>query len=467
MDSNVKHTQTQIKKYRSVLQDSNGVISLSSVFNSDRFLEIINDYCDFRHRIYTPLVTLMMFIKQVLNPDKSCKKAVHGFVAERLSKEDDSPPSTNTGPYCKARMRLPESMFHELVQTTGASSTAQTPQDWKVFGREVKSIDGTTIKMADTVANQNEYPQHNNQAKGAGFPIIRLVAVMSLTMGTVLGYAIGAYKGKGTGEQSLFRSIIKSINKDDIVLADRYYPSYFFMADIHRIGADTICQAQAQRHCDFRKGKKLGSKDHLVSWSKPPKPKLMEQSEYDSYPSEIIVREFMVSGVAYVTTFINPKTYNKRELAEIYKSRWDIEVNLRHIKTTMNMDMLSCKTPDMIKKEIGAHFLGYNVIRILMAEACQKHGFNPRKVSFKGTIQLINDFMPYLVNSNKSKVKRLYAQLLELIVKNKIGNRPGRVEPRMVKQRPKAFQPLKGPRNIEKEKLIKMAEKRSKKYAYD
>ena len=185
----------------------------------------------------------------------------------------------------------------------------------------------------------------------------------------------------------------------------------------------------------------------------------MDQEKYDSYPEKIQIREFKVSGNVYVTTFLDAKTYPKMELAKIYERRWEIEINLRSIKAIMKMDMLTCKTPDMVKKEIGIHFLAYNFIRIIMAEACAIHDAMPWRISFKGTVQLVNEFAPQFLNSSTNKNKILYAEMLKLIVKNAIGNRPGRVEPRVIKQRPKPFPTLKRPRIIEKEKLMRKREK--------
>lgn len=408
---------------------------------------------------------MFIFIKQVLNPDKSCKKAIADFLSEEISAGKEREISTNTGPYCKARQRLPEEAIQTLVNRTGDLSTKQALSGWKVYGREIKAIDGTTVKMSDSEANQHVYPQHKNQEKGAGFPIARLLVIISLTTGTVIDYASDAHKGKGTGEQALLRRVWGCIEKDDIVLGDRYYPSFFVMANIQAVGADGLFRGQSQRHYDFRRGEKLGTNDHIISWKKPNKPDWMSQEDYKLYPSSISIREFKVSGIIYVTTFLNSKAQEKEELAAIYKMRWQIELGIDNIKTTMNMDMLSCKTPEMVRKEIGVHLLAYNMIRILMAEACQKHGSLPFNVSFKGTIQLLNSFMPYFVNSTVKRNRLLYNKLLQLIVKNKIGNRPGRVEPRLIKQRQKPFKTLKKPRSIEKGKLLNRIEKMRKKYA--
>lgn len=303
--------------------------------------------------------------------------------------------------------------------------------------------------MPDTKENQEIFPQQKGQKKGIGFPIVRLVVVMSLTVGTVLDYAVGAFKGKGTGESSLLRSIFDCIEQDDILLGDRYYPSYFLIADVLAKGADGIFRGQAQRGYDFRKGTSLGKSDHIVGWKKPKKPEWMTQEMYDFYPSRMSVREFKVDGKIYVTTLL----HHKKELAKIYELRWQLEINLKSIKETMNMDRLTCKTPDMVRKEMGIHFLAYNFIRIIMAEACYQHNTIPNKVSFKGTVQLLNKFMPHFINSNSEKNKMMYAELLKNIIKNRIGNRPGRVEPRRVKRRPKPFGTLNRPRFIEKAKL--------------
>ncbi|MFI5344343.1 MAG: IS4 family transposase [Chlamydiales bacterium] len=464
MDFKQKHKATQVKNHKQALVNGKTDISLTAILSSESCQHILSECREFRDRIYTPVKTVFTFIKQVLNPDKSLKKAVAGVVVEQISAGKEKV-SGNTGPYSKARKRLPEKAVKELVKEIGKSPTKAAPKGWKPYGRELKSFDGTTVKMADTKANQQDFPQHKNQKKGAGFPLARLVAVMSLTVGTVLNYAVDAYKGKGTGESSLLRSIFDSIEKDDIVLGDRYFPNFFLMSDLNKRGADGIFRGQSQRNYDFRTGERLGKNDHIVFWNRPAKPEWMDQEKYDSYPEKMQVREFKVAGNVYVTTFLNSKKYHKKELAGIYGRRWDIEINLRSIKSIMNMDMLSCKTPEMVKKEIGMHFLAYNSIRIIMAEACVMHNTVPWRVSFKGTIQLLNEFMPHFLNSGNRKNKILYAEMLTLIVKNKIGNRPGRVEPRVIKQRKKPFPTLNNPRIVEKEKLMRKIKKMISRHA--
>lgn len=226
MDSKQKSVATQIKTHKQMMASGGNEISLTNILSSNGCQQILSECREFRDRIYTPIKTIFTFIRQVLNPDKSCKKAVADVAAELLAL-DDKKISTNTGPYCKARTRIPEKTVYDLVKETGRMASEKSLTKWKPYGRELKVFDGSTAKMADTKANQAEYPQVKNQKKGIGFPIVRFVVVMSLTVGAVLNYAAGAYRGKGTGELSLLRSIFDCIKKNDIVLGDRYFPNFF------------------------------------------------------------------------------------------------------------------------------------------------------------------------------------------------------------------------------------------------
>lgn len=249
-----------------------GVYSIISTLESKDLKSIISTIDVSRNRIYTPAVTLSLFLRQALNSDKSCRNIVSNFALENsaLSSNDIS---INTASYCNARAKIPEEIIKKLVQELGSNLISKIPSSFKIDGRSVKAVDGTTVKMPDTLRNQAEYPQHSNQQEGAGFPIARMVAIISVITGAVLDYSIGAYKGKGTGEQSLYRQISNNIEPYDILLADRYYPSFFFMAELINKGADAICQAQSQRNYDFRTGKKIGKNEHIVQWEKPNKPR--------------------------------------------------------------------------------------------------------------------------------------------------------------------------------------------------
>lgn len=226
MDINQKVKLAQIKNSKRALLQGDLDISLTTILSSEQCQDILSECREFRERVYSPIKTVFMFVKQVLNPDKSCRNAVAGAVAEQLSLGEEGS-STNTGPYCRARERLPEIAVKSLVQEVGQSAAANALKSWKFHGHEVKLVDGNSVLMPDTKENQTVFPQHSNQKKGAGFPLARMVTIMSLTTGTVIDYAIDAYKGKGTGEQSLLRAIFNCINSGDILLGDRYYPSFF------------------------------------------------------------------------------------------------------------------------------------------------------------------------------------------------------------------------------------------------
>lgn len=440
----------QFNNYKQQL-DQGTLETLFQVFNSERCRQLINESCWSlqAQTLYNPLKTLLIFIKQVLSADKSCKNAVCSVIVNELSKSGILV-GNSTGAYVKARQRLPGIVVHELVKVVGTTLSKASPNAWKPYGRDLKVFDGTTITMPDTEANTEAFSKHSNQNKNVGFPLARLVAVMSLTTGSVIDYAIGACKGKGTGEASLLRRILDCIEPNDIVLGDRYYPHYFLMCDLKRKAVDGVFRGAAQRCYDFRQGKRLGNYDHLAEWKKPRKPEWMSTKEYESYPNTLHMREFKENGLIYVTTFLDCKTYSKKELSLLYKRRWEVETNLNFIKTVMGMNRLTCKTPAMVEKEIGIHFLAYNMIRNFMVKASVKHKLRPAQISFKGTIQLLSHFTPLFHNANEQEKMIFYEHLFDFIAKNKVGNRPGRIEPRAVKQRPRSFPVLKQRIKIEK-----------------
>lgn len=458
MNGNQSTTILQLINQKQFLsQDKDG--SLLKELTSKESQRIINSCGEFRNRVYTPLKTLYTFIKQVLSADKTCKNAVSGVVVDCLQ-EAKKPLSPNTGAYAKARKRLSEEVINELTQSVShAASTAILPC-WKPYGRDLKVVDGTTITLSDTQANNEVYPKHSNKKNGVGFPMIRLIVVLSLITGCVIDYAYGACKGKGTGEISLLRRILNCINDRDIVLADRYFCHFFLFHDLQKKQVDILVPGHSQRRYDFRCGQRLGKKDHIIWWEKPRRPEWMSQESYDQYPNAIPIREFKKQGVIYVTTFLNAKTHPKHDLHALYKRRWEVELHLNSIKTVMEMDRLTCKTPDMVEKEIGVHLLAYNIIRKLMVEACAKHQALPWKISFKATLQLLNQFIPHLSLASLKKRRLLYTELLQLIVKNKVGNRPGRIEPRAVRQQTRSFPVLRSTRKAEQQKLLQQRKTR-------
>jgi hypothetical protein len=386
-----------------------------------------------------------MFLAQALNEDRSCQKAVNDAAIQRIV--GGLPVvSTATGGYCRARQRLPLSMVFELVCRTGELINSHIPEQWRWQGRRVHLIDGTTVTMPDTVENQAAYPQQNGQKPGLGFPICRLVGAICLSSGAVLNASIGRFKGKGSDEQSLLRNILDTFNTGDLVLGDALYGTYFLLATLRERGIEAVFEQMGPRKrvTDFRKGKAIGSRDHLVELTKPKKkPDWLTQVQYDGIPDTLSIRELSIKGKILITTLLSPKDASKAELKALYKKRWQIEVDFRNIKTTLGMETLSCKTPKMSEKEIWIYFLAYNLIRLLMAQAALLADILPRQLSFKHTLQLwlaCNQQDAYTTHETNHEL------LFMLISQRKIGNRPGRIEPRAVKRRPKPFSLLMKPR---------------------
>lgn len=240
-----------------------------------------------------------------------------------------------------------------------------------------------------------------------------------------------------------------------MVLADRYYSSYWLLAKLMKKGVDAVFQNHVLRKSDFRRGIQLGVRDHIIIWKKPKqRPKWMNKTTYEKIPDELKLREVKVKGKALITTFLNPKEVSKNELGVLYIKRWLIEIDFRAIKTTMQMDILRCKTPEMAEKEIAVHLLGYNLIRTVMAETASQWRISPRDISFKAAIQILNAFRERGLFNSKSKMKEILKELFKAIARNRVNDRPGRVEPRVIKRRPKGYSLMMKPRQILKDKLL-------------
>ncbi len=398
-----------------------------------------------RERLFPPTEVLSMFLAQAMSADRSCQRAVNESAIKRLVGGLPNC-STQTGAYCRARGRLPVEMVCGLVHHTGALMSAQTPQAWHWRGRPVRMVDGTTVPMPDTPANQAAYPQPRSQKAGLGFPLCRLVGLVCLGSGAVLNAAIGRYRGKGGDEQTLLRSVLDTLHSGDILLGDAYFATYFLLCDLHQRGVDAVFEQNGarRRSTDFRRGQRLGARDHLIELHKPGiKPDWMTQADYDQAPKTLQVRELHSGGKILVTTLLCPKQTPKAALKELYRDRWHIELDLRNIKTTLGMEMLSCKTPAMAEKEIWVYLLAYNLIRLLMAQAALLADIIPRQLSFKHTLQL---WIVWRQNGTEGYDDVQLASLFILIAQQRVGNRPGRIEPRAVKRRPKPFPLLTKPR---------------------
>ena len=427
---------------------------------------LVEDRCrqlnhPWRRRTYTPWVTLGLFLSQVLSDDHSCDEAVDRF--QKLRYDQGLPAvSTESTSSCDARQRLPERLAWDLVRHTGRSIHEQADEAWTFHGRAVKIIDGSTVSMPDTPENQSEYPQQTTQSPGVGFPIARLLVVFSLAVGAVLEAVVGPYQGKQTSELALLREVIDQFRRGDIALADRFFCSYWVIAALQARGVDVVVRLHQCRTADFRRGRRLGREDHLVTWPKPAqRPDWMSRAEYEAMPERLVVRELRVRvadktkrvrSLVIVTTMLDAKAYRAKAVGDLYRQRWHAELDLRSLKSEMEMEVLRTKSPEMVRKEVAMHLLAYNLIRGIMAEAGRSGGVKPRRLSFTGATHTVRCFEEvYLYDP--VRIRADLPHLLELVVKKRVGDRPDRYEPRAVKRRPKPHPLLRMPRK-EAKRLI-------------
>lgn len=438
------HRQCPIAvRVKKVMQEV-GSNQFFNLLTSPELLEIVEaSLPEYRERHYPPTVALSMFLGQVLSADGSCQNSVNEAVVSRLLNGLPAL-SVNTGGYCRARARLPISMIRSLAMSSATSMTRLTPQSWFWRGRHVKLTDGTTTLMPDTKANQAHYPQHGKQQAGVGCSIARLVGVISLAHGAVLDVAMGPYKGKEAGEYGLFRRLLGCFIEGDVMLADSYYCSFFVVAELLSRGVDVVLEQHGARDTDFRCGERLGRGDHVVTWTKPiARPSWMTAEQYQNYPQELRLREVKAREKILVTSFLDQRQVCKREIGYLFLNRWHVELDLRNIKATLGMDALRCKSPAMAEKELWVYMLAYNLIRLLMAQAAMNAKALPRQLSFKHTLQV---WVAWSQRQFQNEDKEDTAALFALIAEVRVGHRPGRVEPRAIKRRPKAFQRLQIPR---------------------
>ena len=422
------------------------------ILSKDYLKKILNNAGEFRARVYSPLKVIHTGIGQALSSDKSSAYALSGINVGHLINEQPAVCS-NTGCYTKAKERLIEDIPCALAKSLGRSTLEKAPLEWKVDGRDVKVFDGTTLNLKDTKANNAQYPKHSNQKRDVGYPQLRMLAVCSLSTGCVLDYALEATKGKGTGEVTLLRSLLGCFNEHDIALGDALFCNFFLVHDLMKKKVDVVIPGQVQRRYHFNEGTVLGPKDHSTQWSKPRRPKWMSKEEYDGYDKTIDIREFEANGIVYMTTLKDASMYPKNIVHALYKRRWEVELHIRSIKTHMGMDRLSAQTPGMVRKEIAFHLLAYNIIRDIMVDGCIQEGALPTHISFKAALQLIGQLNPHFSSIPKNKKNKLYVQMLSIIVKNKVGKRPGRVEPRAIRKKTQRFPTLKADRKLLIDKL--------------
>jgi Transposase DDE domain len=418
--------------------------------------EVLNEYgVSYRDRVFSPVTTIWGFLSQVLSEDHSCRDAVSRIIAHRAA-NGSTVCSPNTASYCNARSRIPTRVLSILAMRTAEELHTSTGDRWKWNGRSVFILDGSSVSMPDTPENRAMYPQPPQQAAGIGFPLARITVLLSLATGACHDLAIAPYEGKGTGETSLFRRMYRTLKAGDVVLADALFDDYFIACELRQQGIDLVAHAQYERVGSLTVESRPDGQ--ILVWQRPNKPRGMTGEKYRSYPKHLLMRQVTVDArdknnraqqFKVVTTILMP-SIDGRQIGALYEHRWEGEVDIRSIKCTMQMDILRCKTPNMVHKEIWTHLLAYNLLRTAMAVAAHENDIEPRQVSFKGAKQAVTAFAPKIEAARPEDRGGLIDAMLATIAYHRVGNRPGRWEPRARKRRPKPAARLMQPRHIAK-----------------
>jgi hypothetical protein len=430
----------------------NDGLPFADVLTESRIREALDEHgVTYRNRVFTPVTTLWGFLSQVLSDDHSCSDAVSRIIAHRVASGHPAC-SPNTASYCDARGRLPTAVLSTLARWTAAELQAAAAEQWKWNGRNVFIADGSHVSMPDTPENQAAYPQPVVQQPGLGFPLARVAVLLSLATGACHDLAIAPYAGKGTGETTLLRAMDDALEPGDVVLADALFDNYFLACELRQRGIDLVARVQAGR---------VGSRmvevrpdGEIITWRRPNKPRGMTGEQYRRYPKELLMRQVTVDArdkdnraeVFQVATTLLDASIDGSQIGDLFERRWSGEVDIRSIKSVMQMDILRCKTPEMVEKEIWAHLLAYNLLRTVMAVAAAEAGIEPRAVSFKGAKQAVTAFAPKLEAASPGARPALVDALLAVIAYRRVGDRPRRWEPRALKRRPKPRARLGQPR---------------------
>ncbi len=414
----------------------------------------------YRERIFSPVMTLLMFISQVL-VDRCCRAAVSRVVAA-VASSGAVPPSQETSAYCKARQRLPEDFFGKMLDETSRAVDGDISQEHLWLGRHrVLVADGSSAQAADTAANRKEWGLPPGVKMGCGFPVVPFVGFFSLVTGMLKRIVIGK---EGSHERTLFREGWDVLESGDVVLSDRGFCSYADLAQLKERGVEVVMRL-FKRKPDFRKGILLGREDHITVWEKPKaRPRGMTAKEFRRLPETLQVRELRIrpgvrgwrtQELVIVTTLLDADVYTKEELGGLYLRRWEAELNFRHIKTTLGMEILSTNSPDTVRKEMMTYMIAYNMIRTLMWQAGESAGEDPLRLSFAGALQHLKSMSPHLGRAvDNQDHARLVEILSKMIAAEKVPNRPHRSEPRVRKRRPKNYRLMTRPRSILKQEIM-------------
>jgi putative transposase len=440
----------------SFLQDAG--LPFASVLDADLIQQVFREEEALfgQEDIFSTQMVLWAFLAQTLRDGKgvACAAAV-ADIAAYLLQTGQHPPCGDTGDYCRARAKLKLAAVQRLVRESGGHLEQEVDRSWLWKGLHAKLVDGFTFTMPDTPANQAAFPQNRAQRPGVGLPIARACIVLSLATACACNLAVGPYEGKETGESALLRQLLETFAPHDVAVFDRYYCSYMTLALLSLRGVHVCARRFERRRSDFRRGRRLGPGDHLITWTRPKRPPWMSPEQYAQIPETLTLREvqFQVSVPGYrvktltvITTLTDPTAYSRADIADLYGFRWNAELDIRQIKQTLHLDHVRCKTPEMVRRELWVTLLAYNLIRKVIATAAAAHHKQPRQLGFTLACQSILASWMLLATGACPQAPALHQLLLARIAAHEVANRPGRIEPRVLKRRRHRYPLMQRPR---------------------
>jgi hypothetical protein len=419
--------------------------------------------CRWRERCLGPAVTIQLFVLQILHGNICCAHA------PRLGGRKVS----GSG-YCQARMRLPLRLLKTLVRRVADRLQKTAGVDGRWHGHRTFLIDGSSCSMPDTPALQKEFGQPTGQRKGCGFPVAHLLALFDAHAGTLLDVLMSSWRIHDLNRAAELHA---HLQPGDLLLADRGFCSYAHLTLLSQQKVHVVFRLHQRQIVDFtphrahatskaERGKPrsiwlagLGGQDQVVMWRRPKiKARWMTAEEHARLPEDLVLRElryrvgrpgFRTRSVTLVTTLLDPEVYPAEDLAELYASRWQIEVNLRHLKETMGMKVLHSQTVDGVRKELLVFALVYNLVRAVMHETAIRHKVEPDRVSFIDAWRWLRH--PWDEPETAGDEPETDAQPPPVII-NPL--RPGRYEPRVRKRRPPEYPVMTKPRAALRKTLL-------------
>lgn len=399
-----------------------------------------------RRRHWPLHLTFWTFLWQVAQAGAACREAIRQ--AATLCRQAGRPlPPTDDSPYCQARAVIPLEVLDDIHNSLVREAHRALAKKDLWCGRRVYVVDGSTVTLPDTPENQAAYPQQSVQRPGCGFPILRLTGLFSLATGLFTAWATGAWRDH---ELQLLNRLWEHFAPGDVLLGDRGFATWGVLALCLDHQLHAVVRVRGAKRRDFRRGQRLGRDERLVRWSKPPRrPRTIPEDLWSRLPDTLTLRlvrcRVEVPGwrtreVLLVTTLLDRERYPLAALSQLYGSRWQMELSLRDLKTTLQMDELSCRNPFTVERELRLHLLVYNLVRRLMLESARVHLVPRQRLSFAGALAGARRLGEALRQARSQRLRRqLFADLLEQLARDPVPKRPGRREPRAVKRRPKPY----------------------------